>query len=109
MSSSGLERLTTWKKAMDFAVLVYQEALAKMPPEEKWSLASQMRRSAASIPANIAEGYGRYYYQETIRFCYIARGSLEETLSHLILARELATYNRNHPEIESSKVMSWYA
>ncbi len=57
--------------------------------EEKWGLSQQIRRSAQSIPANIAEGYGRYYYQETIRFCYIARGSLEETLSHLVLAHEL--------------------
>ena len=49
----------------------------------------QLRLSAQSIPANIAEGFGRFYYQENIRFCYIARGSLEETISHLILAYEL--------------------
>jgi four helix bundle protein len=42
------------------------------------------------VPANIAEGYGRFYYQETIRFCYTARGSLEETLSHLVLCQELS-------------------
>ena len=48
-----------------------------------------MRRSAQSIPANIAEGYGRYYYQDNVRFCYVARGSLEELLSHLVLAHQL--------------------
>jgi hypothetical protein len=41
-----------------------------------------------SIPANIAEGYGRFYYQDNVRFCYNARGSLEETLCHLIFAFE---------------------
>ena len=49
----------------------------------------QLRRSSQSIAANIAEGYGRYYYQEGVRFCYIARGSLEESYSHLVLANEI--------------------
>jgi four helix bundle protein len=89
MSSTGLQRLQVWMKAKDFAVIIYRQAIPLLPAEEKWSLANQMRRSAQSIPANIAEGHGRYYYQETIRFCYIARGSLEETISHIILASEL--------------------
>jgi four helix bundle protein len=57
-----------------------------LPPEEKWALNQQIRRSSQSIPANIAEGHGRFYFQENVRFCYIARGSLEETLSHLVYA-----------------------
>jgi four helix bundle protein len=89
MSSEGLARLDVWRKAKEFALLVYKEGITRLPPEEKWSLGQQIRRSAQSIPANIAEGYGRFYYQETIRFCYIARGSLDETLSHLVLAFEL--------------------
>jgi four helix bundle protein len=63
--------------------------LPLLPSEEKWNLNQQLRRSALSIPANIAEGYGRFYYQDNIRFCYIARGSLEETLSHLVIAHEM--------------------
>jgi four helix bundle protein len=63
--------------------------LPLLPSEEKWNLNQQLRRSFLSIPANIAEGYGRYYYQDNIRFCYIARGSLEETLSHLVIAYEM--------------------
>jgi four helix bundle protein len=89
MSSTGLIRLQAWVKAKDFAKEIYRRAIPLLPDEEKWGLANQLRRAAQSVPANIAEGYGRYYYQETIRFCYIARGSLDETLSHIILASEL--------------------
>jgi len=89
MSIKGLERLETWKKSRDFALSVYKEVLPLLPLEEKWGLNQQIRRSAQSVPANIAEGYGRYYYQENVRFCYVARGSLEELLSHLVLAHQL--------------------
>ena len=90
MSVQGLERLDVWCKARDFALYVYREVLPVLPPEEKYGLNQQIRRAVQSIPANIAEGYGRFYYQENIHFCYIARGSLEETLSHLVLAAELS-------------------
>jgi len=83
MSIKNLESLETWRKAQEFALRVYQELIPRLPAEEKWGLCQQMRRSTISIPANIAEGHGRYYYQENVRFCYIARGSLEETLSHI--------------------------
>ena len=89
MSVKSLETLNTWVKAKDFALRVYREVLPLLPAEEKWSLAQQLRRAANSIPANIAEGYGRFHYQDNIRFCYIARGSLEETLSHLVMCMEL--------------------
>jgi four helix bundle protein len=89
MSSQGLQRLQAWSKAKAYTISVYKLAIPCLPSDEKWALTSQIRRSAQSIPANIAEGYGRYYYQDNIRYCYIARGSLEETISHLILAREL--------------------
>ena len=86
MSISGLERLDVWCKARDFAVRVNKEVLSLLPVEEKWSLNQQLRRSSQSIPANIAEGQGRYYFQDNVRFCYIARGSLEETLNHTVYA-----------------------
>jgi four helix bundle protein len=63
--------------------------LQLLPPEEKWSLNQQLRRSSQSIPANIAEGHGRFYFQDNVRFCYIARGSLEETLSHIVYAHRV--------------------
>lgn len=83
MANDGLERLDAWRKAHNYALVIVQTILPELPEEEKWALTHQLRRSAQSIPANIAEGYGRYYYQETIRFCYIARGSLTETLNYL--------------------------
>jgi four helix bundle protein len=83
MSIKNLESLETWCKAQEFALRVYRELIPLLPPEEKWSHCQQLRRSATSVPANIAEGHGRYYYQDNVRFCYNARGSLEETLSHI--------------------------
>jgi len=87
--NQGLESLVIWRKSVDFAVDVCQEIVTMLPPEEKWALNSQIRRAAQSIPANIAEGYGRYNYQEIIHYCYIARGSMAETKTHLILAYRL--------------------
>ncbi len=89
MSIGGLEKLDVWCKARDFAVRINKEVLPLLPPEEKWSLNQQLRRSSQSIPANIAEGHGRFYFQENVRFCYIARGSLEETLSHIVYAQKV--------------------
>ncbi|MBM3180081.1 MAG: four helix bundle protein [Chloroflexi bacterium] len=110
----GLETLLVWQKSLAFAVEVCKTTLPKLPVQEKWSLVDQLRRSAQSIPANIAEGYGRFYFQESVRFCYIARGSLEETFSHLTLAHKLdyldnETYKRlNDQIIELRRMISGY-
>jgi len=85
----GLEELAVWTKSKEFATSIYRLVIPALPVEERWALSTQLRRSAASIPANIAEGYGRYYYQDNVRFCYIARGSLQEVVSHLSLCRDL--------------------
>lgn len=82
------KRLDVWRRAKDFALKIYREVLPLLPAEEKWVLNQQIRRSSTSISANIAEGHGRFYYQDNVRFCYIARGSLEETLSHLTFIYE---------------------
>lgn len=87
--NQGLESLEIWQKSLDYAVDVCQSVIPLFPPEEKWALSSQLRRSVQSIPANIAEGYGRYNYQESIHYCYIARGSMAETKTHLILGFHL--------------------
>lgn len=85
----GLDSLKVWQQSILFAKEICLQVLTILPAQEKWSLEVQLRRSAQRIPANLAEGYGRYYYADSVRFCYIARGSLEETYSHLKLAGEL--------------------
>ena len=85
----GLETLEAWKKARAFVLAVYKEVLPLLPADEKWHLNQQIRRSAQSVSANLAEGHGRFYYQDNVRFCYIARGSLTETYTHLLLALDL--------------------
>ena len=100
----GLETLEAWKKAKEFAVKVCKELLPLLPAEEKWSLSQQIRRAVQSVPANIAEGHGRFYFQETIRFCYIARGSLSETYTHLTVAYELG-YIDQRADMELRKQM----
>lgn len=85
----GLEGLAVWRKAHELILFVHRQIIPSLPKEEQWSLADQIRRSSKSVAANIAEGYGRFYYQDNIRFCYNARGSLMETINHLIAARDL--------------------
>lgn len=85
----GLETLEAWKKARTLVLVVYKEILPLLPADEKWHLNQQIRRSAQSVSANLAEGHGRYYFQDNVRFCYIARGSPTETYTHLLLARDL--------------------
>ena len=58
----------------------------KFPKEEKYELASQIKRSSRSVTANIAEGYGRYTYSDTRHFFIISRGSVTETMEHLTTA-----------------------
>jgi len=89
MSIQGLKKLQVWVRAKSYAAKVYKQVLPLLPPEEKWNLNQQLRRSSLSVFANIAEGYGRFYYQDNVRFCYNARGSLEETLSHLNFCVEM--------------------
>lgn len=75
-------KLQVWVRAKDFGLKIYKQVLPLLPAEEKWNLNQQLRRSSLSISANIAEGHGQFYYQDNVRFCYNARGSLEETLRH---------------------------
>ncbi|MDO8467019.1 MAG: four helix bundle protein [bacterium] len=80
--------LIVWQKAHSLMLKIYS-LTNLMPKEEKFNITSQIRRSAASASANIAEGFGRYHYQENIQFCRQARGSLEETVNHIIAIRDL--------------------
>ena len=77
-----LDTLEVYISAKAFRKEVVQIANT-FPKEEKFLLVAQIKDSARSISANIAEGYGRFHYQEAIQFCRIARGSLLETYDHL--------------------------
>lgn len=80
-----LEDLEVWKKGREFRnkISIFCKTL---PKEEKYRLVDQMIRTSRSITANIAEGYGRFHYQENIQYCRQARGSLTEMYDHLTVA-----------------------
>jgi four helix bundle protein len=83
MKSYGtFEDLEVYKAARDFRKQIYS-LIKELPDEEKFNLTSQMRRAATSLTNNIAEGNGRYHYQESIQFCRQARGSLAELIDDL--------------------------
>jgi four helix bundle protein len=74
--------LDVWQVARDLRTEMYKVARA-LPDFEKFALATQIRRAACSVTANIAEGFGRFSYQENVQFCRQARGSLFELRDHL--------------------------
>ena len=77
--------LNVWKEARSFQLLIFN--LSKtFPSEEKFKLCDQLIRSSRSIATNIAEGHGRFHFQEQIQFCRQARGSLSEVLNHIYTA-----------------------
>jgi four helix bundle protein len=80
--------LDTWKKAMDLAEAIYAST-KDFPKEETYGLLSQIRRAAVSIPSNIAEGQGRESPKDFLRFLSMARGSLCETETQILLATRL--------------------
>jgi four helix bundle protein len=74
-----LDDFELYKTAREFRKRVYR-LVKQLPPEEKYALANQMRRAAVSVTNNIAEGHGRWHYQENIHFCRISRGSIDELI-----------------------------
>lgn len=77
--------LNVYREARVFVSQIFT-LVENWPEHEKHSLSNQIIRSSRSITANLAEGHGRYHFQENIQFCRIARASLVETQSHLICA-----------------------
>lgn len=87
-------QLRTWQKAREFASKTY-ELTSGFPAEEKFGLSSQIRRSATSIAANIAEGFSRSGAKEKVQFYHVALGSLTETLSHAYIAYDLGFFKED--------------
>jgi four helix bundle protein len=86
---SSYRQLEIWQKSMGLVNKIYQIS-STFPKEEIFGLTSQIRRAAISIPANIAEGWGRRLTKEFIQFLRIARGSLLELETHLLIAKNLS-------------------
>ena len=105
----NFRELKVWEKAHQLTLWVYR-ATTNFPAEEKFGLTSQLRRAAAAIPANIAEGCGRAGERELARFLQIAMGSASELEYHLLLAHDLdfvdaASYQQLHDSTTEVKRM----
>jgi len=101
MGYQSFEELEAWKRARELKNEI-SELVKGFPAEEKYRLTDQLIRSTRSINTQIAEGHGRNTWPDKIRFCVIARGSLSETLNHLVdafdeklVSEEQLNYYRN--------------
>lgn len=90
-SIKSYKDLIVWQRGMDLVEAVYM-LTNKLPASEQWGLTSQMRRAAVSVPANIAEGYGRQATGEYRHHLSIARASLLELETHVLLGQRLGYF-----------------
>ena len=88
MEVKGFENLEVWQIGRDLVTSLYAVTM-NLPESELFGLTAQIKRAALSVPANIAEGFGRYHYLDKAKFYLNARGSLYELKSHLLIAQEL--------------------
>lgn len=103
MKIRRLEDLVVWQEARKLATLVYK-LLNKLPDKEKYVLKKHMWECMRNIPGNIAEGFGRYHFQESIQFYRIARGSLSELKSDTYLCLDCHYFNQVEFEALISKI-----
>ncbi|HTC64074.1 MAG TPA: four helix bundle protein [Candidatus Saccharimonadales bacterium] len=94
MKINRFSDLTVWQKAHELTLATYR-LTEKFPRSEQYGIVSQLRRSSASVSANIAEGFGRRTTKELLRCLQISRGELEETRYFLILSRDLQHISSN--------------
>ena len=101
---SDFIELETWKFARRLRAELYR-VVGTFPSDEKFGLSAQLKRAAVSATANLAEGYGRYSYQENIQFCRQSRGSLYELRDHLTTALDAGYISQQtYKELEASAV-----
>ena len=111
--TNNFHGIVAWQKAHEFVLAVYRETKT-FPDFERFGLASQFRRAAVSIPANIAEGYKKLSRADKLRFYNIAQGSLEECRYYVLLSFDLGyideeNYNCLSESIEmTSKLLNGY-
>ena len=109
-NNRSFKNLILWQKAHALVLEIYK-ITPSLPKSEQFGIINQIQRSATSLPANIAEGYGRVSTKEKIRFLYIANGSLEETRYFLILSQHLnysPTEKIQENLTEVSKILNSY-
>ncbi|MGZ5431779.1 MAG: four helix bundle protein [Thermoanaerobaculia bacterium] len=97
MSKSNYRDLVVWQKARKLAVEVYR-VTQRFPRTEMFGMTQQMRRAAVSIPSNIAEGHGRRTSKDILHFLRIARGSLFEIETQILIATDLDYIEANRSE-----------
>lgn len=97
------KELEVWKESKELVKLIYK-ITESFPSTEQFGLTNQLRRSAVSIPSNIAEGVGRNHTKDTLQFLFIARGSIYELETQLILAHELSFVSKETFEKTEEKV-----
>jgi len=110
MKAKRYEDLVVWQKSFSLVKNIYS-LTENFPSEEKYSITSQLKRSCISIPANIAEGFGRYHIKEKIQFYNIAIASLNETENYLKLVKQIYFLNTEHllkDCVEIRKMLSSY-
>lgn len=100
----NFKELEIWQQSHQLVIKIYKATIG-FPEEEKYGLISQMRRSASSIPMNIAEGCGRGSDKELRRFCEIAMGSASELEYQLILSEELSYISKESYESLNSDLL----
>lgn len=95
---NSFKDLEIWQLARELAVKVYR-LTDTFPKEERFGLVDQCRRAIVSVVGNIAEGFGRYFFKDNIRFQYNSRGSLYEVESHLLTSEALGYINEENREL----------
>ncbi|MEK9131905.1 MAG: four helix bundle protein [Patescibacteria group bacterium] len=103
----SFKQLRAWQEAHRLTLLVYT-CTKQFPKEEIFGLTSQIRRSASSIGANIAEGFCRFSLKDKVHFYTIAAGSISETENHIELAGDLGYINAESYSMLQEQLLSVY-
>ena len=101
----SFEELECWKKGVELRREI-SDLVKSLPSTEKYSLISQMLRCSRSVTNNIAEGFGRFHYQENAQFCRHSRGSLFELIDHLHICFDEKYIDQTQFEILKSKCLN---
>ncbi|HBC21535.1 MAG TPA: four helix bundle protein [Porphyromonadaceae bacterium] len=104
MKTSDYKQLQVWQKGMDLTEEVYR-LVKQLPREETFAMSDQLRRAAVSVPSNIAEGHGRGTDKEFIKFLTIARGSLLEVETQLLICNRLNLISSSDSRLAQSLII----